>query len=89
MLAFVVVLALATGAMPEPPKQVRYPVKRGEVIFDHAAHLARREKCRTCHGDRAATKLGLDKTRAHNLCLGCHWGKKQGPKTCTGCHGDE
>ncbi len=86
----VALLALSPGALREPPARVKYPAEsKGEVTFDHAAHLARREKCRTCHGDGPVQKVEMDKKRAHSLCLGCHASKHKGPVACGGCHEEE
>lgn len=82
------VIALAGVAMPEPPAQVKYVAERGDVTFDHAAHLARREACKTCHGDGPVRKLELGKQRAHALCVGCHAARRAGPKGCYDCHLD-
>ncbi len=81
-----VALALALAALPTPPTTVKYAVLRGDVTFDHAGHVARREKCRTCHGDGPVQKIELGKQKAHVLCVGCHAGKRAGPKACDGCH---
>ncbi len=91
MAAFVVVLlALAPGALREPPTQVKYAAAaKGEVTFDHTAHLARREKCASCHGEGAVQKIEMGKARAHVLCIGCHGVKRKGPVGCTGCHLEE
>lgn len=86
MNAFLVAAALL--AMPEPPGKVRYPAAKGEVTFDHAAHVARREGCRSCHGDGVARKIELGKKRAHELCVGCHALGRAGPRGCTECHAD-
>lgn len=79
-------LALALAALPTPPAQVKYVLDRGDVTFDHAAHLARREKCRTCHGDGPVKKVALGKRKAHVLCVGCHAAGQKGPKACGDCH---
>ncbi len=89
MTAFVAVLLALAAGMPEPPAQVKYAAEKGEVTFDHAAHLARREKCRTCHGDGAVKKIEMGKKKAHELCLGCHGVNHKGPIACTGCHAEE
>lgn len=80
--------ALSIAAMPEPPTRVKYTASKGDVTFDHAAHVARRETCRRCHGDGPARKIEMEKKTAHLLCLGCHLEKKVGPKGCTECHVD-
>jgi predicted CXXCH cytochrome family protein len=80
-------LAAALAALSTPPTQVKYVVDKGDVTFDHAAHVGRRETCRTCHGDGPAQKVALGKDRAHVLCVGCH-ASRTGPKACGGCHID-
>lgn len=84
MIALVLTLALA--ALPTPPTRVKYVVDKGDVTFDHAAHVGRREKCRTCHGDGPVQKVALGKQKAHALCLGCHAVGRAGPKACGDCH---
>ena len=83
-----ILLALAASGMPEAPKSVKYTLEKGDVTFDHAGHVARREPCRSCHGDGAVRKIGLDQKSAHLLCVGCHLQKRVGPKACTQCHDD-
>lgn len=84
-LALAALVALLAGSAT-PPGKVEYDVEKGLVTFDHAAHVARREKCRTCHGDGTARKLELGKRRAHTLCVGCHAAGRAGPKACGECH---
>ncbi len=81
-----IVLPLALAALPAAPTQVRYVTAKGDVTFDHAAHVARREPCRTCHGTGQVQKVALGKQRAHVLCVGCHAAAKVGPKACWHCH---
>ncbi|HEY6099493.1 MAG TPA: cytochrome c3 family protein [Anaeromyxobacter sp.] len=81
-------IAAALLAMPAPPGRVKYAAERGDVPFDHAAHVARREQCRSCHGDGPARKIALGKKRAHELCVGCHALGRAGPRGCTECHAD-
>lgn len=83
--AAIAAVALAAG-MPEAPTRVRYTLDKGDVVFDHAAHVARRETCRSCHGEGPVRKVELDKKAAHVLCVGCHLSRKAGPKACTQCH---
>ena len=85
-LAASILVALASGTMPEPPGRVKYTLDKGDVVFDHAAHVARRETCRSCHAAGPARKIELDKKSAHVLCVGCHLERKAGPKACTQCH---
>ena len=84
-----ILVALAAAGMPEAPTRVKYTLERkGDVTFDHAGHVSRRETCRTCHGEGPVRKIELDQKSAHVLCVGCHLQKKVGPKACTECHVD-
>ncbi len=87
-LAASIVVALGVGGLPNAPGRVKYTTQKGDVVFDHAAHVARRESCRTCHGDGSVQKVGLDKKSAHALCVGCHLRQGAGPKACMQCHDD-
>ena len=80
--------ALVAAGMPEAPKKVKYTLEKGDVTFDHAGHVSRREKCRSCHGDGPVRKIELVRKSAHLLCVGCHLRVKAGPKACTECHVD-
>ncbi len=82
------IVALSLGAMPEPPARVKYVAEKGDVTFDHAAHVARREGCRSCHGEGPVKKVELGKKAAHVLCVGCHATRRVGPRGCSGCHDD-
>ncbi len=82
----VTVATLIALAVTDPPQQVTYTTERGDVTFDHAKHLARREKCRSCHGDGPVQKIELDKQAAHRLCISCHAIARAGPKACGDCH---
>jgi predicted CXXCH cytochrome family protein len=82
-----ILVALTSGAMPDAPTRVKYTTAKGDVTFDHAAHVARRETCRSCHTDAGPVrKIELGNKKAHVLCVGCHLGRKAGPKACTQCH---
>jgi hypothetical protein len=81
-------LAVAAGSLPEPPRRVKYVVEKGDVVFDHAAHVARRETCASCHGEGAVRKVEVDRRFGHVTCVGCHAIRRAGPKGCTGCHDD-
>lgn len=84
-----ILVALSTGAMPEAPTRVKYTTTKGDVTFDHAAHVARRETCRACHTDPGPVrKIELEHKKAHVLCVGCHLSRKAGPKACSQCHDD-
>jgi hypothetical protein len=67
------------GRVRIPPPNIKY---------DHAAHEANGVKCRTCHGDLLAERVGRA-TRDHlprmSLCLHCHDGR-QAAGECITCH---
>lgn len=82
-----ILVALSPGQMPVAPTRVTYTTAKGDVTFDHAAHLARHETCRACHTDPGPVrKVELDPKKAHVLCVGCHLERKAGPKACSKCH---
>lgn len=74
--------------MPDAPGRVKFTSEKGDVTFDHGAHIARRETCKSCHGDGPARKVELGNKKAHVLCVGCHLARNAGPKACTQCHDD-
>lgn len=79
--------SVVMGALPTPPGKVVLETKTyGTVTVDHAAHLARRTACRSCHGDGAVSKIGFTPRQAHETCRGCHADMKRGPVDCRGCH---
>jgi hypothetical protein len=67
---------------------VRSLVPPPNLIFDHAAHLARGTGCARCHGDLLADGVGRA-TREHlpvmASCLTCHDGAAA-PSRCATCH---
>jgi DnaJ-class molecular chaperone len=86
--AAALLLASASGALPPPPQKVVFKASKGDVTFDHAAHLARRTHCVECHGPGVVGKLeGFEMQRAHMLCVGCHRERAHGPIICKDCHG--
>lgn len=79
--------AVVMGALPTPPKKVVLQTKTyGTVTVDHAAHLARRTACRSCHGDGPVGKIAFTPRQAHDTCRACHVDLKAGPTDCRGCH---
>jgi predicted CXXCH cytochrome family protein len=85
ILAAVLTLAFAVSAMAAAPAgPISLPAKNGNVAFKHDTHA--KQDCKTCHGDAAPAKLGLDKDKAHKLCKDCHAEKKAGPTKCGECH---
>lgn len=84
-LPLAVLLALVAGQLPTPPDVVKLPASNGEVRMSHPNHLARRETCKTCHGEGPVRPITLDKDSGHALCRGCHEAKG-GPTRCSACH---
>ena len=84
----VVVAAALAGALPPPPTQVVLTGRGsfGEVHFDHAAHLARRISCASCHGPGPVHKPELTPATAHATCRACHAREQRGPTSCRDCH---
>lgn len=82
-----ILIVVASGMAPAP-QRVKYTSRKGDVTFDHAAHMARREGCKSCHGAGPARKIAFDTKKAHVFCVGCHLNRKVGPKACTKCHDD-
>ncbi len=67
-------------------RRVSMPVPN--LKFSHKAHLARKAKCSTCHGNFTEQKVTLasrDQLPTMKTCLGCHDGKTA-PSRCTTCH---
>ena len=58
----------------------------GDVTFDHGLHMKSFE-CKECHEGGVTGKMGLNKEKAHKICLGCHKKVGAGPlKHCAECH---
>lgn len=74
-------------AMPTPPDKVVLKTSYyGTVTVDHTAHLARKARCRDCHGPGPVTAIEFTPKLAHDRCRGCHTEIKKGPTDCKGCH---
>ncbi|MFY3745340.1 cytochrome c3 family protein [Anaeromyxobacter sp. Red801] len=74
-------------ALPPPPSTVVRTTKTyGTVTLDHAAHLARKISCKSCHGNGAVTKIEFTPRLAHDTCRSCHVQLAKGPTDCRGCH---
>ncbi len=88
ILALGAIVAIAAGQLPPPPGRAVFRTRSfGDVTLDHAAHLARRAPCRSCHGDGPIKKVEqLGKERGHEVCRGCHVELDRGPIKCLGCH---
>jgi hypothetical protein len=79
---------LFVAALAPPPKVVVLDTKYyGTVTIDHAAHLARRSPCASCHGPGPVHKIERFEPRvAHTRCIGCHSEQQHGPTGCRECH---
>lgn len=90
MLTSIAQLAITAGllAVAPMPDQVELETKSfGTVRLDHAAHVARRVACASCHGPGTPAKLGrLAPRDAHARCVTCHKEAKKGPTSCRQCH---
>lgn len=75
-----------TALPPPPSKVVRTTKTYGTVTLDHAAHLARKISCKSCHGSGAVTKIEFTPRLAHETCRSCHVQLAKGPTDCRGCH---
>ncbi|ABC81662.1 cytochrome c3 family protein [Anaeromyxobacter dehalogenans] len=75
-----------TALPPPPSKVVRTTKTYGTVTLDHAAHLARKISCKSCHGNGAVTKIEFTPRQAHDTCRSCHVQLAKGPTDCRGCH---
>ena len=60
----------------------------GDVDFNHSKHMGL-YPCTECH-EGPPRNFGLDKQKAHKLCIGCHKKEGAGPvRHCGECHGNE
>jgi hypothetical protein len=74
-------------ALPAPPDKVVLKTSYyGTVTVDHTAHLARKARCRDCHGAGPVTNISFTPKLAHERCRGCHAEAQKGPTDCKGCH---
>jgi len=59
----------------------------GDVDFNHSKHMSL-YPCTECH-EGAPRPFGINKEKAHKLCLGCHKKEGAGPlRHCGECHGN-
>jgi len=64
-----------------------FPAYNGDVDFNHSKHMSL-YPCKDCH-EGAPRAFGLDKQKAHKLCIGCHTKEGAGPtRHCGECHGN-
>ena len=60
----------------------------GDVNFNHSKHMGM-YPCAECH-EGPPRPFGIDKAKAHKLCLGCHKKEGAGPlRHCSECHGNK
>ncbi len=71
---------------PEGPRRAHAGAQRPEIIFDHAAHAARRE-CTVCHADVAASDaLYAGSAMRMDACVACHAEAAPAARACAACH---
>jgi formate-dependent nitrite reductase cytochrome c552 subunit len=79
-LALLISLALAGSVAtaveatqdPKPPLKLVFPSKAGDVLFDHAAHLAREKgRCGSCH-EKPWPRAGKEPLGSSAGCKTCH-----------------
>lgn len=59
----------------------------GDVDFNHSKHMGL-YPCTSCH-EGPPRNFGIDKAKAHKLCIGCHTKEGAGPtRHCSQCHGN-
>lgn len=59
----------------------------GDVDFNHSKHMGL-YPCTECH-EGPPRQFGIDKQKAHKLCIGCHTKEGAGPtRHCGQCHGN-
>jgi hypothetical protein len=93
IIAFFVLIALATLAWAAAPKAITFEAKPGKVVFSHAAHQSMEGvTCKKCHHNMPPKAAAPEKK-----CRDCHLakmpGKKGAPNTkdafhkaCQSCH---
>lgn len=59
----------------------------GDIDFNHSKHMGM-YPCTECH-EGPPRQFGIDKAKAHKLCIGCHTKEGAGPtRHCGQCHGN-
>lgn len=60
----------------------------GDVDFNHSKHMGM-YPCTECH-EGPPRPFGINKEKAHKLCIGCHTKEGAGPtRHCSQCHGNK
>lgn len=87
LFSYLLLAALGFAAAADPPSKIQFPSKRGVVVFDHAAHLARENKvCANCH-DKLWPQSTAKPLTSSSGCSTCHreGGKAFSAKDQTNC----
>jgi predicted CXXCH cytochrome family protein len=79
-------LLLTTLAFSAAEAKV-FKAYNGDVEFNHSKHMGL-YPCSECH-EGAPRPFGINKEKAHKLCIGCHTKEGSGPvRHCSQCHGN-
>lgn len=83
--AALALVAAAPAFAAAPAEGVKLKAKTGDVTFNHKSHATL--DCTKCHADAKGGKIeGLNKEKAHGLCVECHKTGAKGPTKCAECH---
>ena len=93
MRSILLALALVWGAMAaadgvKPPEKLTFPCSRGDVPFDHAAHVKRQQgACADCH-DKLFAQSAKEPLKGSQGCRNCHkaGGSAFSTQACDRCH---
>lgn len=87
MMKLLVFLALCLTLICSPAAAKVFKAYNGDVDFNHSKHMGL-YPCAQCH-DGPPRPFGIDKNKAHKLCIGCHTKEGVGPtRHCSQCHGN-
>ena len=83
------ITALAITALLTTTAQAKvFKAYNGDINFNHSKHMGM-YPCTECH-EGPPRPFGIDKAKAHKLCLGCHKKEGAGPvRHCSECHGNK
>lgn len=84
----IALLLVFTALLAAPVAQAKiFKAYNGDIDFDHSKHMGM-YPCKDCH-EGPPRPFGLDKQKAHKLCIGCHTKEGAGPvRHCSQCHGN-
>lgn len=87
MMRLLVFLSLCLALTCSPATAKVFKAYNGDVDFNHSKHMGL-YPCAQCH-DGPPRSFGIDKNKAHKLCIGCHTKEGAGPtRHCSQCHGN-